>query len=51
MNKKVKILLSSLGIVSILTAGSTFPVNAASNETINKKVYCNANNYSEYIYT
>ncbi len=50
MNKKVKILLSSLGIVSILSAGSTFPVNAASNETINKKVYCSDSNYSEYIY-
>ena len=50
MNKKAKILLSSLGIVSILSVGSTFPVNAASNETINKKVYCSNSNYSEYIY-
>lgn len=50
MNKKAKILLSSLGIVSILSVGSTFPANAASNETINKKVYCSNSNYSEYIY-
>ena len=49
MNKRLKTLLS-LGVVSILSACATFPVNAASNETVSKKVYCNESGYKEYIY-
>ncbi|MGL5756874.1 MAG: CAP domain-containing protein [Paraclostridium sp.] len=48
MNKKLKTLLS-LGVVSVLSACATFPVNAASNETVNKKIYCNNNSYNEYM--
>ena len=39
MNKRLKTLLS-LGVVSVLSACATLPINAASNETINKKLYC-----------
>ncbi|MGL5642488.1 MAG: CAP domain-containing protein [Paraclostridium sp.] len=48
MNKRLKTLLS-LGVVSVLSACATFPVNAASNETVNKKLYCNNNSYGEYM--
>lgn len=39
MNKRFKRLLS-LGVVSIIAASSTFPVNAASKEIYTKKIYC-----------
>lgn len=48
MNKKFKALLS-LGVVSIISASSIFPVNAASNETYTKKVYCQKTQGNIYI--
>ena len=47
MNKRFKTLLS-LGVVSIIAASATFPVNAASKEIYTKKVYCQKN--QGYIY-
>jgi uncharacterized YkwD family protein len=49
MNKRFKTLLS-LGVISVLSACATFPVNAASNETVSKKLYCEKGGYSEHIY-
>lgn len=46
MNIKLKTLLS-LGVVSIIGACSTLPINAASNETVCKKVYCDNKSYVE----
>jgi len=48
MNIKVKTLLS-LGVVSIIGVCSTLPINAASNETVCKKVYCDNKGYEEYL--
>lgn len=48
MNKRLKTLLS-LGVVSVLSACATLPINAASNETINKKLYCEKSGHKEYI--
>lgn len=48
MNIKVKTLLS-LGVVSIIGVCSTLPINAASNETVSKKVFCDNKSYEEYL--
>lgn len=48
MNIKVKTLLS-LGVVSIIGVCSTLPINAASNETVCKKVLCDNKSYEEYL--
>lgn len=47
MNKRFKTLLS-LGIVSVVTAASSLPINAASNEALKKEFY--RYNTSQYIY-
>lgn len=49
MKFKIKTILS-LGIISIVGACSSLPINALSEDTICKKVVCSNKNYEEYLY-